>query len=516
VVIGPDAQSVFPQRILKEMTYHTPSAMDYPVLQPGKSWTLTSPFSFPQQDANFTRFLLQHPGAYQLRFLYAFVPNKAELQGQTEMATGAFQGMVASNSITFSLLEASQASQGLQMALQAKPSSDPLSGDIMLTAYLRNVSAKPITIDSWDLLHNGLQLSGDDGKVIPFGGGSDRSRTPTLAERYTTVPPGEKHAFPLHGGYRAALDTLTQQVGRYNVTDNTGFFREWSVPGHAVHAVALLEMTETTAEQQPTAPGPLWHGKVTSPAISIQLNPTSYRQAKLKSMLSHFAFEMNYSGARQDKPYYSLRLQVEPVSTRGAIDAFSPVVQISETAAGALIDYLATNGALRDMNAIEFGLARVAVPATDGYTILVSGIALAGEQDLACWSHNLGWNLSMYRALKSLQAQLPIAGQTKMDLLLTRLSGLHEIWEAEDALQLPTVTLDTSAGTLSDAANAIITTLHAPGVKLSIDAFTGATPINAYHFFNVTANEAFQSLAAATDVNFTPRGANATFHAWVN
>lgn len=516
VISGPDEQSVVMQHLKKEMTFHPPSEQDFPLLQPGKSCSMA--IAFPQQDINFASYMLQHPGVYHLRFLYAYMPNKAELANENPLAVGAFQGTVASNSIAFTLLEASQPEQGLEIALQAQPATDPLSKAITLTGYFRNVSEKSITIDSWDLYINGLQLSGTDGKVIPYSGGRNGLRVVTMAERYTTIPPGEKHDFPLQFNYSPALDTLTHQLGSLSVLDKSGFFRQWPVLGNSVTAVAQLEMAETRSEQEPGVPGPLWRGKVTSPATVIPLNPTAYRQAKLKQGIGNFSLELDYVGPEQNKPYYSPRFQVQPLPV-GAVYQFTPSVQLSTTEATALIDYLAKSGALRDATTVEMLLAGVAgniPPPADGYTMVINGSPLPGDQELACWSLVLGWNRAMYQQFVALQAQLPKDGRIAMDLLLTRLGGLHDIWEAEDALCRPAVTLDTPAGTLIDAANAIIAALHAPTVKLSIDPFTGTTSVNAYHFFNVTANEAFQSLADATDVNYTARGANAVFHALVN
>ena len=98
-----------------------------------------------------------------------------------------------------------------------------------------------------------------------------------------------------------------------------------------------------------------------------------------------------------------------------------------------------------------------------------------------------------------------------MGILLKRISDLYDIWEAEDALRQPTLTIDSPAGTLNDAANTIIATLKSHGLHLMIDTFTGATPVSAYHFFNVTANEAFRSLAKAANINCFANGPNTIF-----
>jgi len=402
--------------------------------------------------------------------------------------------MLGSNPLTFTLLEAGTAVNGLQMALETRPSPDPLSNALTTTAYLRNVTNKSLTINSWDLIHDGLQLTGNNGKLIPYIGGANRSREATLEELYTTIPAGEKRAFALRGEYRSALDNLSSQTGSFSVEEKTGFYRIWSLSGSSVNATALLDEPATPVQELMKIPATLWIGKVTSPMIRLPLNPTSYRQAKLKAELTHFALSLTYNGP-MDKPYDSLHLQVQPViATAGLLRI--PIQQLSETDAATIIDYLAKSGALRD--AWTPSITGPPIHPT-AYTMVITGGPYTGKGEVAFWTNSLGWNLAMYRQLEALRSALSKDGQEKMDMLLTRLTGECDHWTAEDALSQPVLTLDTPAGSLSDTAKSIVAALISPSVKLIFAADSPeipATPIAALHVFNVAANEVFQTLAA--------------------
>ena len=505
VMSGSDAGSIVQQPVLsnQSMLAPPPVTADFPVLQPGASWTVPVPISFPNGDFHGSHYLLQHTGAYHLHFLNSCLPRPGNQAGEMKAADGAFQGAVASNTLTFTLLEASQPVNGLQIALAAQPESDPMSGTVTLTGYLRNDSDKPIIVHAWNLFHDGLQFSGDDGKVIAFSGGNDRSRTPSLGERYTTLHPGSKLAYPLRGNYRPNLDTLTQQRGDFGVEDPTGFFRNWPVQGGSVHAIALLDIAQADAAADKDAPGPLWTGKVTSPQIVIPLNPTAYRQARLKQGIAKFALELDYAGPKQATPYYSPKFQVQPV-IQDAANKFSPILHLDEKQATALIDYLAKSGVLRDASPVEVELAGAIgqlAPPTDGYSMVITGEVLPNQQELAIWSLDLGWDLAMYQRLQALRAQLPERGQAAMDDLLQRLAAPHDSLLAEAALQQPVI-LDTPAGTLAGTANALRAALHCPSLQVTLDPRNGALPLPALHFCNVTAGEAFQCLAQAANIQY--------------
>ena len=496
-ISGQDAQSIASEPLAGDFWLAKPSAKDFPILQPGKSWTCVQQLALSDEKLGLSRYSLSHPGAYGLHFLYTAV--QAEGPNTGKFADGSFLGAVASNTLTFTLVEASEPVQGLQIALAAQPAADALSDDVTLTGYLRNVSEKPIVVNAWDLFHDGLQFTGDDGEVIPFSGGANRSREATPGERYTTIPPGEKHAFPLRGGYHAALDKLTRQTGDIGVEDKTGFYRDWPVAGSAVYAVALLD-TADTALQAKDAPGALWSGKVTSTYIVIPLNPTEYRQARLKQDVSQFDLAVNYTGMKPK--YYSLHLHVPPLEENGTL-AYNVPLQITEPAAATLIDYLAKSGALRD--AEPFDLRPTAIPtgalglAPDGYSMVITGHVIPGQQEAPCWTLDMGWNMATYQRLQMLRARLPKEGQTAMETLLKSLADPHDTWDAEAALRLR-VTLDTSAGTLSEAAHAIHAALNYPELKLTIAPTSGALPVPALHLCNVTGREALQCLAEAANI----------------
>ena len=492
-ISGPDGRTVIQQRIVKALL--SPREEDFPVLPPGKSYALAQPLSFPDAESDFPDYRW-YPGSYHVRFLYESLPIKTENKVENTLAEGSFLGAVSSNSLTFTLLEASDPVQGLQMALEAQPAADPLSGTVTLTAYLRNVSDKPFTINAWNLYDKGLQLS-ENGTTIPFDWGARELGYVTPAERYATLPPGEKHAFPLTGGYNPALDHLDSQLGNFSVMDKSGVFRIWRAEGSAVQAVALLEMPDAQAPTDAGAPGPLWAGKVTSPPVVIPLNPTAYRRAKLKQDLAHFALELNYQGPA-DKSLISLRLQTQPIKADVA-PAESRVVRLSETEAAALIDALAKNGTLRAVSTPPI----TAAPGTPtGYEMFINGAPYNGKGEVAFWTLSLGWDLAMYQRMAALHTALPPAGQAALSTLLAGLGKMHERWLAEAALQQP-ITLDLPAGSLADAANAVIAATHCPSLKLSVDAGAGAGPIAALYFIGVDAGEACALLAEIANVQYT-------------
>ena len=489
---GPDSRSI-EQKYEPQANFGTLpiGEKDYPILQPGESWKTQTPLDFPGGVWSSTRYLLEQTGAYHVRFLYVAAPSKEELATRVPLQQGAFQGAVASNELLFKLIQASDPLKGLRLAMDAQPAADPLSGALTLTAYLSNVSDKTIYVNAWNLCGNGLILYDAKGAEIHFNGGADASREATPDERYATLQPGQLRAFPLNGAYYPTLDTLNEQVGSVSVTDNTGFFRDWPVRGRSVVATAVLDIPETPVMKKNDAPGPLWAGKLSAPPTTIPLNPTAYRQAKLKQDLSRFVLQWYYTG-EQDKPFYALRLHVAP-EKEGAVDAFSPSVQISATEAAALIDYLAKSGVLRDAAKIV-PMAAAPVPPS-GYSMHISG------DDIADWQLFLGWDLAMYQRLAALQAQCPAGAQDAMSSLLARLTGLRAIWEAEDALG-KRITLDLPEGTLADGANAVKAASNCPALKVNVDHQLSATPLPALHFDHLTVAEVFQYLANAANVRY--------------
>lgn len=514
-----------------------PSANDFPVLPSGKSWSIAVPISFPYEDIGGIHYLLQSTGVYHVRFLYSFIPsNYPEHDNLIQMWSDednpwndiAFHGAVGSNPLTFTLVEAGEPVNGLQMALAAQPPLDPLSNEVTLTAYLRNLSDKPIYLNAWDLCQDGLLFARMDGTVISVRGGARGRSEIVPADRYITLLPGDKHAFPLPGVYFPFLDNLNSQAGHFTLIDRSGFFRDWPLQGHTACATALLDIADGPGSvagdpgggvatallgipdaplaQVTSAPGPLWVGKVTSPSVRIPINSTAYRQAKLKQEIAHFALRLSCDGPTGPPadPYYTLRLQVQPLK-QGAASRFDPILQLSDTEAATLIDFLAKTGALRDAST-----PAIAASAPCGYTLEIFGAPDNGKREVASWTLPLGWNLAMYRQLQALGDHLPNNGKRAMALLLKSLE--YDYWVTEDALRQPAVTLDTPAGTFNKAANAIVAASGCPGLKLNLDAPAGASSMPACHFFNVTADEAFRYLAQAANVTYTMGYMEAIFH----
>lgn len=498
-ISGPNSGSV--ERIAVPMLIDGTYAMspgDFPVLQPAESLTLQTPVAFPTSMLSYTRYQFQRTGIYYVRFVYSYTPTTVDLAQQTTMEKDSFQGAVASNALTFKVLEAGDAVNGLQMALDVQPDLDPLSQKMTISAYLYNASDHPLMIDAWELCKDGLLLTDLNGKAIPFRGGADASRKVTEDEMYAIIKQGDEHGALLNGGYYPDLTILTEQVGSVGVCDPSGFFRDWTIHGSSVTARALLDMPIKPVAGLLKAPTTWWSGKITSPTVSIPCNPTAYRQAKLKQNLTAFSLELNYTG-EQDKPFYALRLQVAAVKPANDNDPFNQAVQITEKEASSLIDYLAKCGALRDAYPIV-PVAASPVPPT-GYNMVITGgtNVPAPTGEMAIWQLFLGWNLAMCKQLDALQAQLPAGAQQAMAFLQTRISGARAGWETADALN-KRITLDLPAGTLADSAKSIMTAINCPTLKPNIAPAEVASPTSALHLCNVTAADAFQYLASAANV----------------
>jgi len=507
-VTGPEGNSVLTKPFQWERSMLPPRQESFPILQPGERWTSQESLTFPGRIGEHI-YYLQRPGKYQVRILYAYTPGPhgdGYLYGKDQLANGAFRGVVASNPLTFTMLEAGPVNTGLQLALHAEPSPTPDDPGITLTGYARNAGATPLNIFAWNLYHAGLYVTGDDGQEIPFSGGADRSREAKLEEMYTTLKPGETHAYPLSGYYDAQSVANDAPQGSFSLMDATGFFRTWKVRGSGCYTTALLDAQQFPTPPPPGAPTPLWTGKVFAPRIVVPLNLTAHRQTLLKKDIVHFSLALNYRG-EQDKPFYGLRLQVAPIEQVDR-DIFYPLTAISETEATVLIENLAKTGYLRDMTSTE--VAGASVPTT-GYVLQIDG----GKTTGASWQVNLGWNLTTDRHLRALQKILPAGAQKSMDTLLARLSGQRTVWAAIAALQQNRTSLTIPAGTLGQAAETVAKAAGVPGITLQIDDATRALPTPALQCANITPAEAFAALAQTVDINCTIRDATVKFMQWV-
>ncbi len=492
-VTGPDAGSVVTWQREMKRSMREMQTGDIQVLQPGASYTAPYQMAF-SGSIGASEVFLQRPGLYQFRITYN------NLSGIPGAFTGAlakdcWQGLSASNTLTFKMLEAGEAQQGLQIALDSTPAAAPDDPAFTLTGYVKNAGAEPVVIRAWNLFYGGLNLIGDDGKEIPFTGGADRSREAKPDELFATLKPGEKKGFPINGNYYSDDAKDDTPHGSFGVMDNTGFFRTWHVTGGSVIAQAVLEMGSERDNLPASVPTEhRWQGRVVSPRTVIPLNLTAHRKALLTKSLADFTLNLHYNGD-QEKPFYALLLSTKPVPQL-ASDPFSPNIVITEQDAAALIGYLAKAGILRDAQSMEVA-ASVRQDNTTGYLMNIRG-KITG----AYWKYPLGWDLALCRKLDAFGAQVPEKARPAMVSLQGRLSGLRGWWEAEDALQQPR-TVHLADGTLQQAIAIVGAAANCPSLRVQLDGSVKAQPIAAVDYRDIPTGEIFRSLAALAGAKCT-------------
>jgi len=490
-VTGPTPASVERQIILYDRMAHPLTAADIVTLKPGESWTL--PIDFPG-DLGCERFSLREPGAYRLRVTYTSIqPAGAKAE---PLLAGIWQGAVASDELTLKVLPAGPIVNGLQMALDVMPRVDNNPKEPALTAWFRNAGDKPFTIPAWDVREGALRVFSADGTELAMsGGGADRSRELTPAERFTTLAPGATFGLPLVTRYYTPVPPGPTPVGTFATTDRTGFFREWKVSGEQVLVQAHL--AGETAENES---GIFWHGEVTSPRTVLPLDMTTFRLATLKADLKTFAVILSYSNSGdQSKPFYSLRLQTAPLPPQEEINPFLLQVQLTDDEADALIDYLAKLGVLREADGVQARDASRVQPI--GYYLTITG----GPQYRAHYTLDLGWDLAMLHRLDAAQKTgwLPEKAKAALATLLGRLAGLRKQWEAA-AAPAKRLTLTFNKLPLDRAVQQVNQAVANPDFVTSLPLVDGEYPSVTLQFTAIPAQTVLTDLGTATGWVYYP------------
>ena len=147
------------------------------------------------------------------------------------------------------------------------------------------------------------------------------------------------------------------------------------------------------------------------------------RAEQLKAKAKSFRLQLEYNG-NQDKPYYNLTLSVPPTGYDRS-NPFYRLVQINETQAIKIIDYLAAEGLLD--HAVDLRGNKVLPPAMPGYILTVATTEHQLRQDL-------GWEMQMLKRLDELRKVLEGDAAKEMDVLLGRLAGHRREWEKDGVL----------------------------------------------------------------------------------
>ena len=500
-ITGPDAASVSKQAVLWEMEMGPAQAADFPVLQPGQRWVCPLALSFPGQIGEYI-YQLQQPGTYRARLTYTYTPPPARDGYVTDqnLVAGCFHGAVASNELTFTVLEVGDTVDGLQMALQSQPAADPLRTELPFTAYVRNVSKAAILICAWDLTPKGLHVFDDNGVEVQ-GSGDQRHFVPE--DGILALPPGEKRGFTLAGHYEPTIVSVDEPQGTLVLSSHDGFGWRLPVRGVRTSVQAVLDMRSTTHTGERRDGQQLWSGRLTSQRLSVPLNLTAHRTALLKADLSDFGLRLFYAGV-QEKPYYELH-----VHTGGAIGYQNPFVRevsITRAEASALIDALAKDGTLRDATTTEVAAAGTPVA---GYSLHIDGNAKAQ----AHWVCELGWGMPLITRLDSLKEILPAEAKPAMEMLQGRLSGLRAQWLAEAAMEQP-LTIMLPQGTVGSTLDALQATTD-PGIHFSADDTTRKLPVYALAFGDIPLSDLVKCIGDSADCNVRIRDTDVRFQVWV-
>lgn len=489
-ITGPDPSSVVVQPVIMRGVMRAPTAEDYPVLKPGERWTtrITFPGVLGRKS-----YILQTPGVYRLHCTYACLTSDGK--DLYPASAGSWHGVVSSNEVSFTVLPVGDEVNGVQMACSVEPAPKVDPQALTVTTWVRNVSDHPITVP----VLNGLVVYGTRGEALSFTGGADESRLPRPDELAIVLPSGGKKGLVLSGCYHALPATTDAPQGTFTVTEPTGPFRTWQVTGPVTNVQGVLDTRAYTPPARLTITAPLWQGKAASPRVPVDWNLSPHRAALLKQELATFVLDLSYTG-QQEKPFYGLRVQTTP-PTNLALDPFYRTVQISTDEATALIDALAKNGILRDMQRSQD--QEITLRAPTGYMLRLTG----GPAQAANWHLALGWDdLTLFVRLDTVQTALPAKAKDAMAMLQGRLSGIRTQLESAAALQ-HRVTLTLADGqTFGQAVAAICQATGNMNVRWQVSEMATTLPVPAGQLHSVPAIEALRLLATSINTHCAVQG----------
>lgn len=231
-VKGPDAESVREGRVRFMLIANAPKPEDFPVLEPGKSWTDKYQPSFPGLFGQVSYILLK-PGEYRVTAVYTCT----ELhQKQSALAAGCWTGIVTSNEIVLKIISEKDAAEtppaggkktdaangepgepvnGLRLTLaadraeltmtprQLRPATNDTprwdAAPTKLSFTFANVGKKMLTLDAYDLVWSRLKLdvTGPDAEsVLVVKRLVERAMAAPQREDYPILKAGGKWTYP--------------------------------------------------------------------------------------------------------------------------------------------------------------------------------------------------------------------------------------------------------------------------------------------------------------------------------
>jgi hypothetical protein len=220
--------------------------------------------------------------------------------------------------------------------------------------WYENVGLKPAKVpDHKDANMYTLMFAGSlDGRA--FHVAHLEPRDETLGPFMKPLVPGERFSEEFRLGSREPdwwvglpdlkpRQTLTLQAG-WTAFNDAGTAEHWNDPRTRTSGKITVERAAEPPAKQ-----------LTSEAVT--------RAKDMKQAVSHFALHLTFEGP-SDKPYYGLRLSVEPLASD---NPFEPAVTITPQQAEKIIAYLATDGFLE--YAVDLRNKKLPQPTMPGYTL---------------------------------------------------------------------------------------------------------------------------------------------------
>jgi len=152
---------------------------------------------------------------------------------------------------------------GLQLALEVKPTTWAVGATVEFLCTMKNVSDKPIRVAAWGFdMGPALEITDAAGHVVQFGGGRNASRLPT-ANDFPVIEPGQMKPFTLRG------QLTLQKV--LTVGELLGGAWTWQLADGKYSVRAVLERTGNEDAGLPNRELRLllWKGKAFSPSVQV-------------------------------------------------------------------------------------------------------------------------------------------------------------------------------------------------------------------------------------------------------
>ncbi len=425
---GSTTDSVKKISMERERMLKPPTENDIIKILPGEQASVILPTTWYFSEQLFS---LNNTGNYKIKIRYSNYPRRFG-----PLFINCWNGIADSNTMTLKVLpEGETAANGLRMSANLTQNNSDGRNNMLITSYMRNTSDLPITINPWDVDHEGLQMMDKNNKPLPFQMMSNRSRELRDDEKTLVIPPHEYTTFSLPCNYYKIEDPENAIIGGFSVTDRSGMVRIWNVNGSSANLKIKLNVKLPADENKPKEEQQSYI--VNAPDMTLNFDTTRYKTDLLKKDLKGFRASFNYNGA-QDKPFYQLYLSTTDVDNGDKDDPFSIHVKLTEDQAADFIDYLANENYLRD--AVSGNLP------PNGYVLTIQNSTIND----ATWRYDIKSNLNSFYQLQAMQSILPAECKNAFNSILGRISGLRTKWELEIIKNKP-LTINLNGATMHHA-----------------------------------------------------------------